>query len=594
MRRLLIVGLDGADIAGMQAWADAGEMPQLARMLENGVSGDLALVPPFQPLPVWAGIATGCRPRAHGVAGTREARADGGGVQPTGRASWRRPAFWEVFEAAGAPTVVVNWPATQPATDWPGTVIDPTYPAVTGPSFDDWPLPPDCVSPTTHRDALRNLRRHGSELGGGELLDFMPHLAELDQASDPRPQQLASAVAATANVHAVATALAESQDWQVLAVVHDLPRQLLAGGLAEPTATQTAHRLFDMMLARLLELAGPACDVVVLACPAAGTRGLFAAQGDGLAADRMVHGLSLFDVAPSLLALHELAFASLGDGSAVDALFDPPPAPARAVATTVPAPKACAFEADLTAIGYAAKETPAQAKALAEARVETLWQTAEADLALGDVDAARGALEEAWTLAPDDPRVPLLLARARALQGDWQANAALADALSARFPDAPWGPLVQGAALAAEGQAEAARSHLDKADTLGREDALAQFFLAKLALYLRQTGTAERHLRQALALRADLVEALVDLATVLIEGDHLDEAQQLLQRAIAARYFNAEAHLRLGQVQARRGFLVEAQRSLQTALRQKPDLSEAGAWLERTSLAIRAEAGREL
>ena len=61
-RRVLVIGLDGADWQLLDAYRAAGAMPELDRLAREGRSGVLrSLVPPLSPL-VWTTIATGVSP----------------------------------------------------------------------------------------------------------------------------------------------------------------------------------------------------------------------------------------------------------------------------------------------------------------------------------------------------------------------------------------------------------------------------------------------------------------------------------------------------------------------------------------------------
>ena len=68
-RRILLVGWDAADWKVIRPQLDHGRMPHLARLIAEGVSGNLAtLYPPLSPM-LWTSIATGKRPPKHGVLG---------------------------------------------------------------------------------------------------------------------------------------------------------------------------------------------------------------------------------------------------------------------------------------------------------------------------------------------------------------------------------------------------------------------------------------------------------------------------------------------------------------------------------------------
>src|ERR1051326_3442509 len=155
--RLLVIGWDGASWEQVHPLLDRGRLPNLLRLVESGSSGTLTgLAPALEPI-VWTTLAPGGFAEEHGVLAPLEIRPDRGGVQPAGRRSWRAPSFWEILSAAGLRTAIVNWPATNPATQWPGIVVDERFATPTAADFAHWPLAPHCVSPASWREAMADL-----------------------------------------------------------------------------------------------------------------------------------------------------------------------------------------------------------------------------------------------------------------------------------------------------------------------------------------------------------------------------------------------------------------------------------------------------
>src|SRR4051812_9132872 len=66
-RRVIFLGLDGADWSLLDSYIKDGTMPTLARMVREGTSGTLAtLHPPLSPL-VWTSMLTGTSPLEHRI-----------------------------------------------------------------------------------------------------------------------------------------------------------------------------------------------------------------------------------------------------------------------------------------------------------------------------------------------------------------------------------------------------------------------------------------------------------------------------------------------------------------------------------------------
>jgi arylsulfatase A-like enzyme len=87
-RRLLLLGWDAADWKVIQPLVDAGQMPNLARLLERGVMGNHASLQPMLSPMLWTSIATGKRPSKHGVHGFSE--VDGTFLAHLESAGWAR------------------------------------------------------------------------------------------------------------------------------------------------------------------------------------------------------------------------------------------------------------------------------------------------------------------------------------------------------------------------------------------------------------------------------------------------------------------------------------------------------------------------
>ena len=65
--RLLIIGIDGATFDLIRPWSDEGYLPNLKRLADGGVHGELASTLPPVTSPAWPTFMTGCNPGKHGV-----------------------------------------------------------------------------------------------------------------------------------------------------------------------------------------------------------------------------------------------------------------------------------------------------------------------------------------------------------------------------------------------------------------------------------------------------------------------------------------------------------------------------------------------
>ena len=67
MSRVLAIGIDGGTFDLIYPWAEAGDLPNLARLMTEGVHGLLESTLPPVTSPAWPTFATGKNSGKHGV-----------------------------------------------------------------------------------------------------------------------------------------------------------------------------------------------------------------------------------------------------------------------------------------------------------------------------------------------------------------------------------------------------------------------------------------------------------------------------------------------------------------------------------------------
>ena len=623
-RRVLLVGLDGAEPSLISPLLDAAKLPHLDRIVENGCVGTLRATPPLVRALQWTTLATGVRAPRHGVCADVEVRDDGGGIRPASAASWRVPAVWELVEAAGLRTAVVGWPGSNPAAaGGNGIMVDDAFAEALGPGFDAWPLLPDCVAPEALRSALRDVRVHPADLLGPELVELVPQAHRIDQARDSRLARLGVALARTATVHAAATHLAGRGDWQFLAVVYpwlaDVQRDFLrfhppaASDVSADDAeifgptVERAYRLQDAMLGRLLQCAGDDVTVVVVSPygfatraerPSAGAStqlppalawhrhaGLFAACGPGVAVDALVHGARVQDIAPTVLNLLGLCARGLDGRCLTDIAAVHAEARLVACLAKAPAPPVPAGE-DLDAVDPAARE------AIERARSASWLATAEAHLAASEYREAAQAYSRLLAQRPDDWLAKARLARCHLYLGEYPACRELAAQVAAQRPDDPWGHLLFASALVLAGDGEDAEAHLAKARSAGGRSPNVAIRLGMLHLLREEWREAEVHFREALAAMPRSIEAFDGLGCALHQQGRHADAVAAFREGLGHRYHYPLAHLHLAVTLAMQGRLDDAETSVRVALNQDPVLPGAQSLLAQITRARAASRTR--
>lgn len=458
--RVLLVGWDAADWRVIRPLLAQGKMPNLARMMADGVSGNMAtLQPPLSPM-LWTSIATGKRPYKHGIHGFTEPRPDGQGVQPITNLGRTTKAMWNILHQAGKTSTVVGWWPSHPAEPIRGVMVSNHFQQATGTPDKPWPMRPGMVHPPRLAKSLAEFRVHPGELTHEDLGPFVPKGAKIDQAKDHRLRTLAKLIADISSIHGAATALMQLEPWDFAAVYYDgidhfshafmryhpprRPDVNEADFEIYSGVVETAYRFHDQMLGALLALAGPDTTVILMsdhgfhpdeqrplsipvepAGPAIEHRnfGIFVMRGPGVKRGVEINGLNVLDVCPTVLRLFGLPLGADMDGKVAVTAFDRLPE-----VTHVPSWDAIpgedgrhppgrhvdgaeAAEAlkQLAELGYI--EAPAEnaQEAVAEAVREQKFNLAQAYIDGGRAADAVPLLQEVWARWPREHRFGLLL-----------------------------------------------------------------------------------------------------------------------------------------------------------------------------------------
>ena len=120
-RRVLVLGLDGASFDIIEPMVRSGRLPNLARLIEEGSSGVLESTVPPVTIPAWVSMMTGKNPGKLGVFDLL--KRDGYGVEPNGYCFDRHTPLWQILNAYGLRTGVMNLPGTYPPEEVNGFMV---------------------------------------------------------------------------------------------------------------------------------------------------------------------------------------------------------------------------------------------------------------------------------------------------------------------------------------------------------------------------------------------------------------------------------------------------------------------------------------
>lgn len=122
-RKVVVVGLDGATFDVIGRWTGEGKLPNLERIMKNGVTGRFSSsIPPVTPV-AWASIMTGKNPGKHGVFDF-DTRQKGSYHRSVVNASnIDGETLWSTLSKAGLRVGVVHVPLTHPPEKVNGFVV---------------------------------------------------------------------------------------------------------------------------------------------------------------------------------------------------------------------------------------------------------------------------------------------------------------------------------------------------------------------------------------------------------------------------------------------------------------------------------------
>jgi len=194
-KRVLFVGLDGADWDLLDRYVAAGAMPNLAAIVRDGRSGILRTIhPPLSPL-VWTTMMTGVGPIEHGILDFTRFAPGSGRREPITSEERRVPAVWNMACWAGRTVAVLGMWASWPAERVDGVVVSDRLFSF---QYDELRPPAGAVFPKDREPWARDeLRRSGEAIDFAALKTYLPWLGEREYADlASRPDPYASPVSA--------------------------------------------------------------------------------------------------------------------------------------------------------------------------------------------------------------------------------------------------------------------------------------------------------------------------------------------------------------------------------------------------------------
>jgi len=120
--KFIILGMDGIDWNVIDPMMERGLLPNLERLVGKGTSGTLrSIKPTLSPL-IWTTIATGKLPEEHGILDF-VTEGEGGRAIPVNSTHRKVPALWHFISWGGLEPCFVGWLASWPAEEFDGLMV---------------------------------------------------------------------------------------------------------------------------------------------------------------------------------------------------------------------------------------------------------------------------------------------------------------------------------------------------------------------------------------------------------------------------------------------------------------------------------------
>ncbi len=631
-QKFLLIGWDAADWKVINPLIAEGHMPHLQRMMANGVHGNIAtLTPPLSPM-LWTSVATGKTADKHGILGFTQPSEDGTRVQPVLGTSRQTKTIWNILNQEGMKTNVIGWWPSHPAEPVNGVSVTNFYHKATDPKgIKPWPLAPQSVYPERLEATMAELRVHPTELTGAHLLPFVPRAREIDQSQPNRLYGVAKTIADASSVHAAATWAMENEPWDFMAVYYDAIDHFGHGFMKfHPPkrdhipqdqydlynyVVRAGYRFHDMMLGRLLELAGPDTTVLLIsdhgfhsdhlrlksipkftAGPAYEHRdhGIFCMVGPQVNQGQKVYAASLLDITPTILMHYGLPLGRDMDGKPLVTAFRDYPDPTYISSwDEVPADQTYTYDPEtqhdpwgdyavmkqLEELGYIDHvEGENQNDRTARLVAESEYWLAQVYKSKNDDENAMRILDKLYQQNPHEARYGVeLLDMHRSKRNFVEARRLLELIRTRGNHDLVRLDLVEALILLGEDKIDEALAHLNQLirEDLDQRTADFHFYIGRAYIAIPDYDQAEKAFLQALEIDPHHVSSHHGLVRVYMAKQRFEDVIYYAIEGIDLRYKFPALHFYLGEAFRQIGDYQHAAEAYEVAVYQAPTMKKA-------------------
>jgi len=629
--KVLLIGWDAADWKIINPLLDAGKMPALEKIVNNGVMGNIAtLDPPLSPI-LWTSIATGKRADKHGILGFIEPNPTDGGVRSVNVTSRKVKAIWNILNSQGKKCNIIGWWPSHPAEPINGAIVSNFFQKIKSDEEKRWQLPQGSVYPPELINEMSRLRVNPKELTSAHILPFVPNAAQVDQENDKHLSALAKIIAEASSIQAAATWLMENTDWDFTAVYFDAIDHVCHGFMKfQPPQIEGVsdfdfntykgvidgmYIFQDMMLERLVELAGKDTTIIITsdhgfhsgkmrstALPKYGPApaldhnpfGVFCISGNGIQKDERIYGATLLDITPTILHLFDLPVGKDMDGKVLLNIFKDAKEPdyidsweevegdfgthsENEQTDTVASAEALK---QLVELGYIEDPGEDKNKAMEKAKDEMQFNLAKSLNARKQYDKTLPIFEELYKSNNKDIRYNIELTRSYMRSKRYEDARNVINNLrtieDAVFANAD---LLEGILSIYENNLDKATELLRRSEMLYPESQGVQLELGRIYTLLNRFDDAIATYNKALLIDDECSPAFHGLGVCYMNKGLLEEAADKLLTAIGLVYHFAPSHYNLGIVFFKLRKYKEAASAFEVCLTMAPHYYKARRWL---------------
>ncbi len=240
-KKVIVIGLDGADWRLLRPWLQAGYLPVLQKLYTQGTSGKLRSTIRPESSVAWSSFATGVNPGKHGIFGFVQHVPRSYQYRIANGANIHTLRFWDILGEAGCSSCLINVPFTYPPKPIHGVLIGGM-------------MTPGVHVPFVHPPELQK-----------ELLNRFPnYLFDAGDAAKERNALIAHVTAYTEQQTKLALWLLQEQNWGFAGLVFTGPDRLQHFLWSDPQALLAHYQALDSAVGQILaRLTEPTLTLVI-------------------------------------------------------------------------------------------------------------------------------------------------------------------------------------------------------------------------------------------------------------------------------------------------------------------------------------------